>query len=199
MPHSATLRGTLVLVVGPSGAGKDTILAEAAERLRGDRRIVFAHRLITRPADASGENHVALSPTEFARLRQQRGLMLHWRAHGFDYGLHSSLNDVLSEGRIVVANVSRTVVDEARRRLAPVAVVSISAAPETLAARLAQRGRENAGEIRERLQRAATVAVPGTDYRIENNGALERAVSTFVALLDRLVAGAGAGALPASS
>ena len=63
------MRGTLILVIGPSGAGKDSIIAGAAERLRDDKRILFARRVITRPAHAGGENHLAVSAGEFAEWR----------------------------------------------------------------------------------------------------------------------------------
>jgi phosphonate metabolism protein PhnN/1,5-bisphosphokinase (PRPP-forming) len=98
-------RGTLVLVVGPSGVGKDSVIAGAAERFRGDPRILFPRRLITRPVEAGGEPHVALSPAEFAARRDAGGLMLHWSAHGLDYGLPQAAAAELVAGRTVVANV----------------------------------------------------------------------------------------------
>ena len=113
-----TRRGTLVLVVGPSGVGKDSIIAGAAARLRDDPRVVFARRLITRPADAGGEDHIAVSPAEFAAQREAGGLLLHWNAHGLDYGLPQTLETMRDEGKVVVANVSRTIVADARARLA---------------------------------------------------------------------------------
>jgi phosphonate metabolism protein PhnN/1,5-bisphosphokinase (PRPP-forming) len=174
-------RGTLVLVVGPSGVGKDSIIAGAAQRLGGDPRYLFPRRLITRPETAGGEPHIALSPAAFAARRDAGGLLLQWRAHGLDYGLPVSLEAELAAGRCVVANVSRTMVAEARRGFAPVAVVAISAAPETLAARLAGRGREDAAEIERRLQRAVPADPP--DVTIDNDGTLGEAVDRFVATL----------------
>jgi ribose 1,5-bisphosphokinase len=174
-------RGTLVLVVGPSGVGKDSIIAGAAERLRDDARYVFPRRLITRPETAGGEPHIALSPAEFAARREFGELLLHWHAHGLDYGLPRSLETALDGGWYVVSNVSRTVVAEARRRFPSVMVVAISAAPETLAARLAGRGREDAAQIERRLQRA----VPGDppDVTIDNDGTLDEAIDRFVEIL----------------
>jgi phosphonate metabolism protein PhnN/1,5-bisphosphokinase (PRPP-forming) len=124
---STARRGTLILVVGPSGAGKDSIIAGAAERLRDDTRVIFARRVITRPAEAGGESHVAVSTAEFSATRAAGRLMLHWRAHGLDYGLPQELAAALEHGKSVVANVSRTVVTEARRRFPPVTVVAVSA------------------------------------------------------------------------
>jgi len=178
-----TWRGTLFLVVGPSGVGKDSIIAGAAAKLRNEPRFTFAQRLITRPAEAGGEDHFAVSPAEFSRRRDTGTLMLHWNAHGFDYGLPGELASALEAGRSVVANVSRAVVDEARKRFAPTVVIAVTASPETLAARLAGRGRESAADIGSRLRRAG--ASVEADIVIENDGALETAIERFVGALRR--------------
>jgi ribose 1,5-bisphosphokinase len=183
-----TGRGTLILVVGPSGVGKDSIIAGTAKRLCEDERIVFARRVITRPAEAGGEDHLAMAPVEFAAWRDAGRLMLHWRAHGFDYGLPQELAAALDEGRSVVANVSRTVVAEARARFAPVLVVPISASAATLAARLTGRGRESPADIDSRLKRAGALPPDQADAVIDNDGALEAAVERFVELVRARVA-----------
>ena len=51
--------------MGPSGAGKDSILDRARVLTLPGTPVVFAHRYITRPAGSGGENHVALSAAEF--------------------------------------------------------------------------------------------------------------------------------------
>jgi ribose 1,5-bisphosphokinase len=180
-----TGRGALILVVGPSGVGKDSIIAGAAERLRDEARVIFARRLITRPTEAGGEDHIAVSPAEFAVRRDAGELMLHWSAHGLDYGLPGELAAALEAGRSVVANISRSVVAEARERLAPVQVIAITASHETLAARLAGRGRESASDIGNRLRRSA--APVDADVTIENDGPLEAAIERFVAVLRQAI------------
>lgn len=191
-------RGTLLLVVGPSGVGKDSIISAAARRLDGEAGIIFARRIITRaapslPSDAGGEAHVAVSPGEFAALRDQGKLMLHWQAHGFDYGLPRKLAASLVGGISVVANVSRTVVADARATFAPVVVVAVTAAPSILARRLAGRGRESVAEIDRRLQRAGAISPDQADYVINNDGPLELAVERFVGLLRQTVGQAARG------
>ena len=84
MPAS---RPTLVYVMGPAGAGKDSVLRHARERLGGRYPVAFAHRYITRPRGTDIEDYIALSPSEFA-LRQRRGLFaFDWSAYGFRYGI----------------------------------------------------------------------------------------------------------------
>ncbi|MEQ8195988.1 MAG: hypothetical protein RIB59_16025, partial [Rhodospirillales bacterium] len=67
VPEKAATRGSLILVVGPSGAGKDTLIDEVRKRFADEEKIVFARRCITRPPDAGGEDHVYLSRDDFER------------------------------------------------------------------------------------------------------------------------------------
>ena len=179
-------RGTLILVVGPSGAGKDSIIAGAAERFRGDPRVVFARRIITRPVSDGGERHAAVSPGEFSKWREAGRLMLHWQAHGFEYGLSHELAQKLEAGCSIIANVSRTVVGEARRRFPPVTAIAVAASAATLAGRLALRNRETAAEITQRLERADTLC-EHPDVIIDNDGALSLAIDRFVEVVRQAV------------
>jgi ribose 1,5-bisphosphokinase len=144
----------LILVVGPSGAGKDTLLDASHVALRADTRFRFVRRVITRPVDAGGEAHEAVTPAEFAARR----FALRWHAHGIDYGIPDDIDADLRDGRIVVASVSRSVVAEAASRY-EVRVIAVSASVDVLAARLLARGREDAADIARRLAR--DVPLPG--------------------------------------
>jgi ribose 1,5-bisphosphokinase len=143
----------LILVVGPSGAGKDTVLGLARTALAGDPRFRFVRRVITRLADAGGEDHEAVTDAVFA----QRAFALQWQAHGLHYGIPLDIIDDLARGVVVVANVSRGVIGEAARKF-PVRVIEVTASPEILAQRLTARGRETADDIAKRLAR--DVAIP---------------------------------------
>ena len=143
----------LVLVVGPSGAGKDTLLLGAKAALAGDPRYRFVRRVITRPPDAGAEDYEAVTETAFAA----RQFALQWQAHGLRYGIPAEIADDIARGLTVIASVSRLAIEDAARRF-PVKVVEITAPPEVLAARLAMRGREDAGNIASRLARV--VALP---------------------------------------
>ena len=78
--------GCLALVVGPSGAGKDTLMAIAAGRLRATPRIVFGRRIVTREADGS-EDHDSLTQEAFDAALARREFVLAWKAHGHSYGV----------------------------------------------------------------------------------------------------------------
>lgn len=173
-----------MLVVGPSGVGKDSVIDGARALLAGDSRFVFPQRFVTRPAQAGGEAHHAVGDSAFRAIEASGGFALSWRAHGLSYGVPRGIEDELAAGRAVVVNVSRDVVDAARARLAPVRVAVITAPIPVLAKRLAARGRESRADIEERLRRAAGGMPGGSDVvLIDNSGALEQAVDAFVAAL----------------
>jgi len=181
--------GTLVLVVGPSGAGKDSLIGYARQAL-GDRPdLAFARRVVTRTADTALEDHDTLSPAEFAVLAESGAFALHWQAHGLAYALPRSIDDVIAAGGSVVANVSRAAVEAARRRYGRVVVVQVTAPRAVLAARLAQRGRETAAAVEARLSRSAEMQLNGA-VELDNSGPLARAGEAFVALLAGLQAAA---------
>jgi ribose 1,5-bisphosphokinase len=167
----------LVLVVGPSGAGKDTLLNAARDALRNDPRIHFVRRVITRPADPDGENHEPVTETEFAA----RDFALSWSAHGLRYGIAA-----VDTAPVVVANVSRGVIATAATQY-PVRVIEVTAAPEILAARLAARGRETAADVALRLARTAVIPDGVAVETVWNDATLAIGVERFVAALRRVV------------
>jgi ribose 1,5-bisphosphokinase len=174
--------GTLVLVVGASGAGKDTLMAAARAALAGDPRFVFPRRVVTRQADAALEDHDSISPADFAMARAAGAYALSWEAHGLGYGLPASLETELAAGRVVVFNASRGAVAAAAAKYPGMRVLLVEARPDVRAARLAGRGRESAGEIALRLAREVDAPLPGA-IRVDNSGALSEAAGRFVAAL----------------
>lgn len=175
------MRGTLHLVVGPSGVGKD-MLIDAARAARPD--ILFPVRDITRPAESGGEAHNAVTQEAFEARASAGGYALHWRAHGLGYGVPATVASALETGRHVLVNVSRTVLGEARARFAPLRVLAITAPAEVLARRLAVRGREDAADIAARLARADAMVPEGPEViRIDNGGSPEAGIAAFLAAL----------------
>ena len=176
--------GRLVLVVGPSGAGKDTLIRRAEAELGSEARYCFPRRYITRPAGDPHEDHVVLTDEEF-RARERAGeFSLVWYAHGLGYALPRTVDCLVADGRIVVVNVSRTVVAEARSRFARLGVIQVTASGKTLALRLGARGRESGEESARRLARPAPAFPEGLDVRtLVNDGPLEAAATAFVGLL----------------
>ncbi|MCG5536794.1 phosphonate metabolism protein/1,5-bisphosphokinase (PRPP-forming) PhnN [Ectothiorhodospira mobilis] len=180
------MSGKLFYVIGPSGAGKDTLLCHAREQLAGSDGIVFAHRYITRPVEVAGENHIALSPDEFESRRRQGLFAMHWDSHGLSYGLGVEIDLWLEKGLHVVMNGSRAYLPEATR-LYPDALhpIRVRVDPSVLRTRLEARGRESAAQINERL--AGAMAFESLDHprliELDNSAALEQSTAALVEVL----------------
>lgn len=164
--------GRLVLMVGPSGAGKDTLLRLAQAACADDRDIVFPRRIVTRESSAD-EDNIAVTSDEFRRAREQGDFAVHWDAHGHSYALPLDIHDDIRAGRTVVANVSRTVIGALRQAYANVVVVAVTAPLDVLAARLAARARHSDGNIVERLTRSVDDVSAHADVTILNAGSPE--------------------------
>jgi ribose 1,5-bisphosphokinase len=173
--------GLLVLVVGPSGAGKDALLDAARQALADDPRFRFVRRVITRPVNAGGEAHEAVTEAEFA----SRDFALQWQAHGLRYGIPA---EAVADGTVSVANVSRTIIAEAAQRF-QLRVIEVTAPADILASRLASRGREAEGDVAARLTRNVVIPDHVAVETVVNDGSLEDGVARFVAALNRAASG----------
>ncbi len=174
----------LVLVVGPSGAGKDTLLAAARQTMGSDPRFRFVRRTITRPADNGPERHEPLDEAAFETRRAAGGFALSWRAQGALYGVPADITIDLAQGRHVVANVSRTLIAEAASRW-PVRVIEIAAPLDLLARRLAALGRTDAVDAARRLARAIKMPPEVPRETVINDGTVEQGARRLIAALNR--------------
>ncbi len=174
----------LFYVMGPSGAGKDSVLARARALLPADTSVVFAHRYITRPPEASGENHVALSAAEFAMRRAHGLFAFHWQAHGNHYGIGREIHAWRKAGLTVVVSGSREHFQDVAGVDPDTYPVLITAPAELLRDRLAARGREDEAAAARRLERGDAYDVHDPRLiTITNDGPLDDAAQTLVTAL----------------
>ena len=175
------MTGRLIAVVGPSGAGKDTVLA-GVKAARSDIR--FVRRVITRPTSAGGEDFTGVAEAEFTRMQKQGAFALDWRAHGLCYGIPAEIDKWLAAGQTVAFNGSRAMISAARAVYPELEVILITAPAPVLAARLAARGRETTAEIEARLSRAPLNAADlGAHHVVVNDGSITNAVAACLRLL----------------
>lgn len=104
------MNGRLFAVVGPSGAGKDTLIAALSAAFP---RLHAARRVITRPEAPDSEPFEGVSPADFAARAAAGGFALTWRAHGLHYGIPVSVEAALARGQDALANLSRAALDPA--------------------------------------------------------------------------------------
>ena len=171
----------MIAVVGPSGAGKDSVMSLAATHFANDPDIYFVRRLITRAADAGSEDHECITDEAFDELRDAGAFAVSWEAHGLKYGIPAETILRIEAGAVVIALPA---FEAAYPRLI---VVNIIASPDVLAARLSNRGRETVEEVRARLARPAAPIAGNIDVRmIDNSGRLEDAGQAFIEIVQSL-------------
>lgn len=186
--------GVFIAVVGPSGAGKDTIMAYAREHFAGEDSVDFVRRVITRPSDGATEDHDTLTEEAFRDAEAKSAFALSWYAHGLHYGIPASVDVAIGDGRVAIANASRGTIAALRARYENVAVVEITARPEILAERLSARGRETREQVLARLARGGAMELSGPGVStIDNSGEKEIAGERFVAIIRKAIAFADVG------
>ncbi|MFV1493901.1 phosphonate metabolism protein/1,5-bisphosphokinase (PRPP-forming) PhnN [Phaeobacter sp. JH18-32] len=172
----------VIAVVGPSGVGKDSLMDALMARLPGVQK---QRRVITRAPELGGEDYEAVSEARFAALRAEERFALHWQAHGLHYAIPREIDEARGIASGVLVNLSRKVLLEAQDVFGVLIVLSVTATPEALAARLAERGREDGAEVSRRLARAATPLPTGLEHviDIDNSGELDGAIKAAEAAL----------------
>lgn len=174
-------QGRLIAVVGPSGVGKDSVMAGIHEAMP---RLHLVRRVITRAPELGGEDYDAVSDEQFAALLRDGAFAVHWGAHGLYYGIPVTVKYQLNKGTDCLVNFSRKALGEAAGIFPRFVVLNITAQSETLAHRLSARGRETEEEISARLAQAETRLPAGLDViHVSNDGPLAQTVARAVALL----------------
>ncbi|MND85163.1 Ribose 1,5-bisphosphate phosphokinase PhnN [compost metagenome] len=191
--------GRLIYLMGPSGAGKDSLI-EAAHGTLQQLNVRVARRVITRSAESVGEDAVGVSPEQFRQMCEQGAFAMSWQANGLEYGIPAQIDAWLDEGHHVLVNGSRAYLERAAERYSTLLAVLLVVDPAVLRQRLIARGRESIGDIERRLARSQRFdmqveAVQAGSVRIhllDNSGSLPHAVVRLMALL----AAEGISAIP---
>ena len=189
-------KGVLIYIMGPSGAGKDSVMDYAKRRLPPELPVMFAHRYITRPAHlGGGENHVALRFEEF-NLRHDNGFFVaRWESHGYSYGLGIEVKLWLESGMHVVVNGARRYFRQAAKDFPTLVPVCINVRPDVLRGRLEARGRETPNEINKRLEDALIFSSelmadePASLRNIDNSNDLDSSGRELLRLLEAVCSG----------
>ncbi len=166
MIQSPLPNARLFAIVGPSGAGKDTLLRLAREQVPG---LHLVRRAITRPPSEATEPFESMTEADFAARQKAGEFALDWQAHGLRYGIPRAELAPLARGETVLFNGSRKALPQALQAFPGMGVILVTAPVEVLAARLAARGRESEAEIAARLERAGFDLPGGIRGRVVMN------------------------------
>lgn len=169
------MNSKMVYVVGPSGAGKDSLLDWLRSQIPASAPVHWVRRTITRAPDAGGENHESVSQDEFKRILQQKGFAMHWHANDLCYGIRHIEMAPLERWHWVFVNGSRANLEKAALQYPGMVILHITASAEVLKQRLLHRGRESHDTIEARMRRAMDLRWPSGCPLIEvtNNGSLD--------------------------
>jgi ribose 1,5-bisphosphokinase len=178
--------GRLIYLMGPSGSGKDSLLNAARERL-AEQDCCIARRVITRSAEAVGEDAIALTAAEFDLQEAAGAFALSWRANGLAYGIPRQIDDCLAAGRDVLVNGSRAYLGQARQRYPELIGVLLTVDMDVLRQRLLARGRETPEQIEQRLARNALFDSAAADaeglHLLDNSSHFARTLDKLLALI----------------
>lgn len=180
--------GTLFIIVGNSGSGKDSIISGAFEGYPRDlKEVKIAKRYITRPPSEFEDNY-SITADEFGAMEQQGKFALKWEIYGLKYGVPIEIDEWLEKGHPVIANVSRMIINEAREIYENIKVIFIEVPLEITIKRIKDRGRESGQLLRKRMQRAEkNQKLPEADFIVDNSGKLETAIDQFLTYLIKCV------------
>lgn len=188
MHHDASCvsppRGKLILLIGPSGAGKDSLIDAARPQLAA-ARVEIARRVITRSAEAKGEAAVGVDAEQFERMKLQGAFAMHWQANGLQYGIPRQIDEWLAQGRSVLVNGSRGHLPKARIRYPDLLAIRVDVSLDILRQRLQARGRETQAEIDQRLARHVSLSDAADDgvRTVDNSTTLSTAVEALLGVL----------------
>ncbi len=175
---SKKFTGTLFLVVGNSGSGKDSIISGVLEAYPSYLKQIYApKRFITRPPSET-EKNFSISPEEFKKMENKGEFAFKWQIYRLSYGIPITIEDFLKEGHPVIVNVSRSIVKKTRDIYKNLKVIFIYVPLETTIKRLKDRGREGSELLEERIERAKSYQLfQEADIIIDNSGKLDSAIN----------------------
>jgi ribose 1,5-bisphosphokinase len=180
------MKGRLVYVMGPSGAGKDSLLAWLKDRLPPRAPVHMARRTITRPVRDGDEQHHSVDAHAFQQLSEAQAFAFDWQANGLRYGVHHDELAPLHAGGWVIVNGSRAYLPQAMSKFPELAVVHVTASVETLRGRLLSRGRETPEMVDARVRRAVAFQSPAGSIEIHNDGTLDAAGARLLRAFQQL-------------
>lgn len=148
---------------------------------------MFVRRSVTRHPDGQTEDHDTLTMEQFERAEAAGKFAVTWQAHGLKYGIPIGVLAHVNAGGIAIANGSRRALAQMQEKFPDMVVINLRVDRAVLASRLAGRGREDAEQIKKRLDR---MDIPFSGnlkiFNVENSGPIEKAGGAFMDIMSEL-------------
>ena len=192
-------RPTVLVVTGPSGAGKGTLIRELLRRIPDLEVTVSATTRDRRPGEVEGREYWFLSPEDFLARIEAGDFLEHVEyVSGHRYGtLRSELERIRSNGHVPLLELETKGALRVKSDVAGAVTIFISATVDELERRLRERATEESGEIGERIALAREQLEQAGDFDyIVRNEELEPAVEELVELVRGLLTPAGTMSRP---
>ena len=181
---------TVLVVTGPSGAGKGTLIHELVERVPGIEVTVSATTRERRRGEEDGRDYWFLTDEDFLEGVDRGAFLEHVEyVSGHRYGtLRTELDRIAANGHVPLLELETEGALRVKRQVRGAVTIFISARVEELERRLRERATESAGEIGERIElaRKQLAQADEFDHVIENDD-LERAVGELTDLVRSLL------------
>ncbi len=167
----------IVLIVGASGVGKDTLLRNIKNKIK----VNLVKRYITRLPDKNETNYF-LQEEAFKILEKNNFFISTWNAHNYFYGI--AKNSITEELNII--SISRAKIKDFEKQYKKVYTINITLNKNDLKQRLEKRDRETKEEIEKRLNRSYEKIEAKNLIEFENNKNLTESVEEFLKLLKQI-------------
>jgi guanylate kinase len=186
MQHSASKRGLLIVISGPSGVGKDAVIKRLLELDPNLRDSVSDTTRAPRPGEVDGVNYHFVSRDEFEKLIREGAFLEYATYSGNLYGTpKAQLDEVRGDGHDVVLKIDVQGAEQVRKR-APDALRIFLAPPsmQELLRRRTERHSESARDQKARqiIAKDEMALAPHFDHVVVNDN-LERAVQEVLAII----------------
>ncbi|MEM9345679.1 MAG: guanylate kinase [Planctomycetota bacterium] len=186
--------GLLVIVSGPAGVGKSTIVNAMVDRLDALLSISMTTRYMG-PNDVDGQHYYFVSESEFKKLVKLGQMLEYAQVYDNYYGTPAEpVEQALSEGETVILEIDVQGANQVKQRM-PGAVGILIEPPsdEVLLQRLRDRKREDEATIQKRFSRARDEIQLAKDLGIYQhsvvNDQLEKAIDRAVAIVEAELGG----------
>lgn len=170
----------IVLIVGPSGVGKDTLIKESKKELK--KKINYVKRYITRKPDKNEKNYY-VDDFAFEILKHNSYFASTWNAHGNSYGIAKSS----IKAGVNIISISRSKIEDFEKQYENVYTINVTVPKDELRNRLLLRNRESEIEIEKRLNRSYAKIAAKNLIEFDNSKSIEESNEDFVELLDRIL------------